>query len=142
MDTKTTITVSAIVNAAIDKVWKYWTMPEHITNWYFASDDWHAPRAVNDLKPNGNFLIRMEAKDKSFGFDFEGIYDEVKINELITYTIGDGRKIKITFSSNGNSTEVIEIFDAENQNTLDQQKSGWQSILDNFKKYVEKQIID
>ncbi len=131
------ITVESIVNAPMEKVWKYWTAPEHITKWNFASDDWCAPRAENDLRKGGKFLCRMEAKDGSFGFDFEGIYDEVKLNERIAYSLADGRKVQIQFSSQGDSTKVTEIFDAETENPIEMQQAGWQMILDNFKRYTE-----
>ncbi len=132
------ITISSTISAPVEKVWKYWTNPEHITLWCNASEDWHAPRAENDLRPGGKFLTRMEAKDGSFGFDFGGIYDMVKPNELIEYTLGDGRMVTIHFSGIGDETRVVEMFDAENENPVDIQKGGWQSILDNFKKYTEQ----
>ena len=137
METLTKITVEATVNAPIGKVWDCWTNPNHITKWCNASDDWHAPRAENDLRIGGNFSTRMEAKDGSFGFDFGGVYDEVKTNEVIAYTIGDGRKVKIIFSAQGNATKVVETFEAETQNPVEMQRAGWQAILDNFKKYTE-----
>ena len=132
-----TITIETTVKSSIEKVWKFWTAPEHITHWNNASDDWHTPRAENDLRIGGKFLYRMEAKDGSFGFDFNGIYDEVKVNELIAYKIEDGRKVKITFSKKGNETKVVETFEAESENSIELQRNGWQAILDNFKKYVE-----
>lgn len=132
------ITVEAVIAAPVSKVWECWTDPKHITQWYAASDDWHAPRAENDLRAGGEFTTRMEAKDGSFGFDFGGVYDAVKPHELIEYTLGDGRAVKITFEDKGGETKVIETFDAENQNTLERQRFGWQAILDNFKKYVER----
>jgi uncharacterized protein YndB with AHSA1/START domain len=133
----TKVTVESTINAPVEKVWKYWSAPEHITKWCSPSEDWHAPKAENDLKTGGKFSTRMEAKDGSFGFDFGGVYDEVKTNELIEYTMGDGRKVIVQFTSNGNETKVVETFDAENENPVDFQKSGWQAILDNFKKYTE-----
>ena len=137
MENKTNITVQATINAPIKKVWQYWTTPEHITQWYNASDDWHAPRAENDVQVGGKFMTRMEAKDGSFGFDFNGIYDEVITNELISYTIEGGRKVSIVFDGNGNETTVTETFETENENPVEMQRGGWQAILDNFKKYVE-----
>ena len=134
---KTTITVENAVNASVDKVWKFWTLPEHITKWNSASEDWHTPKAENDLRVGGKFVSRMEAKDGSFGFDFGGTYDEIKTNQLIAYTLGDGRKVEITFKSEGTSTKVTETFEAETENPIEMQKVGWQSILNNFKKYVE-----
>jgi uncharacterized protein YndB with AHSA1/START domain len=138
MENKTTsITVESTVNAPVEKVWAFWNAPEHITKWCTATEEWHTPRAENDLRVGGSFLSRMEAKDGSFGFDFSGIYDEVKPNEKIAYTMADGRKVKIVFSGNKNETKIIETFDAENQNPVEMQKDGWQAILNNFKKYAE-----
>lgn len=134
---KKSITIESIVNAPIDKVWKLWTEPEHIKKWNNASPDWHTPYAENNLKAGGKFSSRMEAKDGSFGFDFEGVYDEVKTNELISYTLGDGRKVKITFSVQDNKIKVVETFEAEDTNPIEMQRSGWQAILDNFKSYTE-----
>lgn len=136
-DKTTTIKIEASINAPIEKVWKLWTSPEHIMKWNNASDDWHTTRAENDLRAGGQFLSRMEAKDGSFGFDFEGVYDEVKTNELIAYTLGDGRKVKVTFIGKDNMTLVSTIFEAENTHSIEMQRDGWQSILDNFKKYTE-----
>lgn len=133
----TIITVESRVNRPVEKVWEFWTGPEHITKWNNASDDWHTPCAENDLRVGGKFVARMEAKDGSFGFDFEGVYDEVKFNRLIEYTMADGRKVKIVFTSQGNVTSVVESFDAESTNSAEMQKEGWQAILDNFKKYAE-----
>lgn len=134
---KTVITVQATIQAPVDKVWDCWTNPKHIVQWNAASDDWHTPKAENDLRTGGKFTSRMEAKDGSMGFDFEGVYDEVKTNERIVYTIGDGRQVQIAFDSNGNETTVTERFEAENTHTIEQQQFGWQSILNNFRKYVE-----
>jgi len=131
------ITVETIVNAPVEKVWAYFTQPQHVKNWNNASDDWHTPRAENDLRVGGNFVYRMEAKDGSFGFDFGGTYDVVKENEYLEYTIGDGRKVKTSFISQGASTKVLENFEAETTNSIDLQRTGWQAILDNFKKYTE-----
>jgi uncharacterized protein YndB with AHSA1/START domain len=136
----TIITIQASVNAAPDKVWKHWTSPESIINWNNATDDWHTTRATNDLRQNGKFNYRMEAKDGSFGFDFGGIYDNIIEQKQIDYTLGDGRKVQITFSSSdGKKTDIIESFEAEGTHSLDQQRNGWQSILDNFKKFTESE---
>lgn len=132
------ITIQSNINAPVQKVWDMWNKPEHITNWCSASDDWHAPTATNDLRTGGNFTTRMEAKDGSFGFDFGGTYDEVKEHEVIAYTMGDGRKVHVTFSPEGNGTNVVETFDPEGTNPIEMQRDGWQAILNNFKKYVEK----
>lgn len=134
---KTIISVQIKIKAPIAKVWKIWTAPEDIVRWNNASEDWHTTRASNDLRVGGKFLSRMEAKDGSMGFDFEGIYDLVKTNEQIDYTIADGRKVKIDFITNGNETEIIESFEAENIHSIEHQRGGWQAIMDNFKKYVE-----
>ena len=140
METKlrTRISVESIINAPIYSVWEMWTSPEHIKKWNNASEDWHTPHAENDLRKGGKFLSRMEAKDGSFGFDFEGVYDEVKINQLIEYTMGDGRKVKIVFSDLGDETKIQETFEAEEEHSIDMQREGWQSIMNNFKQYVEK----
>jgi uncharacterized protein YndB with AHSA1/START domain len=134
----TEITVEATVNAPVKKVWQFWTEPGHITKWNAASDDWHSPRAENDLRQGGRFSARMEAKDGSMGFDFGGTYQEVKENELIEYTMDDGRKVKVNFTANGNSTNVVETFQAESTHPIEMQKTGWQAIMDNFKKYTEE----
>lgn len=131
------ITIQTNINAPVEKVWEIWTQPEHIKKWCNASDDWHAPKATNDLRTGGNFTTRMEAKDGSFGFDFGGTYDEVKEHEVIAYTMGDGRKVHVTFSPDGDKTNVVETFDPESTNPIEMQRGGWQAILDNFKKYTE-----
>lgn len=131
------VTVETTVHSPVEKVWRYWTEPEHITKWNNASDDWHTPVAENDLRVGGKFHSRMEAKDGSFGFDFGGVYDEVRLNEFISYTLGDGRRVEITFINQGNETKIIESFDPETMNPIELQKGGWQSILDNFNKYIE-----
>lgn len=136
---KVTITVETTVNKPVAEVWKYWTEPQHITGWSFASDEWHAPKAENDLRDGGRFLTRMEAKDGSFGFDFSGKYDEVKTNEYISYTLDDGRKVTITFVGLENVTRVVETFEAEATNPVEMQEAGWQAFMDNFKRYSEAQ---
>jgi len=136
----TKVTVQAVVKAPIEQVWSYWTEPEHITKWNQASEDWHAPRAENDLRAGGKFLTRMEAKDGSMGFDFFGVYDEVKLHELITYTLEDGRKVEITFVDLGGETKVVETFDAESTHPVEFQQAGWQAILNNFKQYTEQGV--
>lgn len=135
--TKTKITVETTVQAPVEKAWKYWTAPEHIKQWNNASDDWHTPKAENNLTQGGNFVYRMEAKDGSFGFDFEGVYDTVVLHELIAFTISDGRKVSVSFKSEGGKTKVTETFEAENDNPVDMQRGGWQAILNSFKKHVE-----
>lgn len=134
----TSITIEATVFAPIEKVWAYWTEPQHITRWNHASDDWHSPYAENDLREGGKFLFRMEAKDGNFGFDFGGTYDVVKKPDYIEYTIGDGRKVKTYFINADGATKIVETFEAESTNSIEMQKNGWQAILDNFKNYTEK----
>jgi uncharacterized protein YndB with AHSA1/START domain len=134
---KTPITVETTVNVPIEKTWDHWINPESITKWNSASDDWHTPKAENDLRVGGRFDYRMEAKDGSVGFDFGAVYDEVKPHELIAYTLDDGRKVTITFEGKEGETKVVETFDPENVNSTEMQQAGWQSILDNFKKFVE-----
>ena len=135
--TKTAITVSAIVNAPVEKVWTYWNEPQHITKWNQASDDWHTPHSENDLSVGGKFKATMAAKDGSFSFDFWGIYTTVEKHKLIEYTFGDERKVSITFSGNGNETKVTETFESESENPIEMQRGGWQAILNSFKKYTE-----
>ena len=134
---KQMVTVETTVNAPIDKVWKVWNTPEHITKWNTGSADWHTPYAENDLRVGGKFLARMAAKDGSASFDFNGTYDEVQTNKSIAYTIEGGRKVKITFTSMGKTVKIVETFEPETENTLELQRIGWQTILNNFKAYVE-----
>lgn len=136
-DARTIISVETIINAPVETVWKNWITPENIVVWNVASKDWHTPYAENDCRIDGKFRYRMEAKDGSAGFDFIGKYEEVKIYEQITYTIEDGRKVKIIFKSEDNQTKVMELFEAETENSVELQREGWQAILDNFKNYVE-----
>jgi len=133
----TKVTVSATVNAPVEKVWQCWNTPADIMKWCSASEDWHTPKSENDLRVGGAFSSRMEAKDGSFGFDFGGIYDVVDEHKQISYTMGDGRKVDIHFANDGNATHIKETFDAESVNPVDMQQAGWQAILDNFKKYTE-----
>jgi len=132
------ITIETEINAPIEKVWEYWTNPEHITKWNTSSSEWHSPRAENDVRVGGKFNIRMEAKDGSSGFDFSGTYEEVKENEFISYSMDDGRKVEVKFEKSEEGVNILETFDAEGENSIEMQKQGWQSILDNFKKYVEE----
>lgn len=133
----TVITVSATINAPVEKVWKAWTTPADIMQWNFAADTWHCPAATNDLQPGGKFSYTMAAKDGSFSFDFWGVHDEIIPGELIKYTIGDGRKVEVIFKPNGSTTDVTEHFEAEGTNPVEMQQGGWQAILNNFKKHTE-----
>lgn len=136
--TYTKLTIEATIEADVAKTWDYWTGPEHITQWNFADESWHCPSAENDLRVGGKLKSRMEAKDGSFGFDFEAIYDEVVEHKKIVYTLGDGRQVDTVFEALGDSTKMVTVFDAEEQNPLEMQKGGWQAILNNFKKYTEQ----
>jgi uncharacterized protein YndB with AHSA1/START domain len=131
------IIITTRVNAPVEKVWEVWNAPEHIVNWNAASPDWHTTKATNDLREGGQLISRMEAKDGSSGFDFTGIYDLVKKYERISFTLSDGRKVRIDFRAIGNSTLIEERFEAESINSRELQQSGWQAILNNFKKYTE-----
>ncbi len=132
------IQIEATISTTLPKVWQYWTEPNHITKWNFAVPEWCCPRASNDLRVGGKYSARMEAKDGSFGFDFEAIYDEVVDQKNIAYTLSDGRKVITSFEQQGTITKLTTVFDAEKQNPVEMQKSGWQSILNNFKKYAEE----
>ena len=135
---QTKVTVETTVNAPVEKVWDAWTNPRHITQWCSASDDWHAPYAENDIRKGGKFKTTMAAKDGSVSFDFEGVYNTVEPNKRIEYSIADGRKVSIDFAKQGNATKITETFETETENPVEMQRGGWQAILDNFKKYVEK----
>ena len=136
-ESRTVITVQATVHAPVEKVWEMWTQPEHITNWNFASGDWHAPRAENDLRPGGKFSYRMEAKDGSMGFDFSGAFTLINKNKNLDFRLDDGRQVQVHFSEVDGGTFVMENFEAEGMNPVEMQKAGWQAILDNFKRYAE-----
>jgi uncharacterized protein YndB with AHSA1/START domain len=135
------IKIETTINKNIEKVWDFYTKPEHIVKWNTASEDWHTTKAENDLRPGGTFSSRMEAKDKSEGFDFTGTYTNVIPFEKIQYKMTDDRKVEASFQPKDQSNTHITIeFDPENENSLELQQQGWQAILDNFKKYVEASI--
>ncbi len=131
------LTVQVTLQSSINKVWDYWTQPNHITQWYFASSDWHAPYAENDVKTGGKFKTTMAAKDGSFSFDFEGTYTLIEQFKRIEYVLADERKVKIDFIEGVNEITIVESFDPENENTLELQQTGWQAILTSFKNYIE-----
>lgn len=138
------IHVEINVHGNLDKVWKVWNEPELIKQWAFASDDWECPYAENNLVVGGRFVTRMSAKDKSFSFDFSGTYTNIKEYEKISYVMSDdvndtmARRCEVTFADLGDGTVTItELFDPEKENSIEMQKNGWQSILNNFKKAVE-----
>lgn len=131
------VTVETTVHATVEHAWHCWSTPECIMQWNSASDDWHTPKAENDLRIGGTFSSRMEAKDGSVGFDFGGTYTNVVEFKEISYTMGDDRKVSVTFDAQGEQTHVTETFDPETENAPEMQRQGWQSILDNFKKHAE-----
>lgn len=133
------VTIEVTVAAPCEKVWKVFTEPEHIMKWCSASPDWHAPRATNNLQVGGTFNTHMESIDGAQGFDFEGVYTEVASCELIAYTMVGGRTVRVVFKEEEGATHIVEIFDTEDENSVEMQRAGWQSILDNFKKYTESQ---
>lgn len=139
MSEKTLVTIETTVDAPVQKVWDAWTEPEHIMQWNAASDDWHTPSATNDLREGGTFTSRMEAKDGSMGFDFGGTYTKVIEHKQIDYTMSDGRTVSVMFDEHDGHTHITETFVAETENSVEMQRAGWQSILDNFKKYTEAQ---
>ncbi len=134
---QTKIIVKTTVNTPIKKVWEFWTNPNHVMHWNHASDDWHTPNAENDLSVGGKFSYTMAAKDGSFSFDFWGTYTRIIEHEMLVIKLGDDRNLEITFTSDVDKTHITEIFDAENENPVELQQTGWQAILDNFKKYTE-----
>lgn len=129
--------VETLVAAPMERVWEVWTAPEHITQWNAASPDWQCPRAVNPLEVGLKFSFRMEAKDGSGGFDFGGTYTEIVPKQLLAYTLDDGRTVRVEFAEEGGGVRIIEQFDPEQENALEFQQQGWQSILNNFKQYAE-----
>lgn len=133
------ITVETTVPVSPELAWDYWTKPMHITQWNQASDDWHTPRAESDLRAGGKFSSRMESKDGKYGFDFGGTFDTVEPPHLLAYTIGDGRKVRVTFESVTSGTHIVETFEAEGENSVELQRQGWQAIMDSYRSYVAKQ---
>ena len=137
-ENKIRIKIEVKVYAPIIVVWEAWTAPQHITQWYFASNDWHAPYAENDLHIGGKFKTRMAAKDGSAGFDYEGVYLNIKYHDMIEYELGDGRNVITTFHKDEEeSTVITQTFEVENINSTELQQKGWQNILNNFKFFVE-----
>lgn len=136
-DTSNSVTVQTIVSAPLETVWNCWTSPEHIQEWNAASDDWHTTHVTNDLRVGGTFSARMEARDQSVGFDFSGTYTEVIPHEKIAYILADNRKVEITFVATDDGVHITEIFDTEQENSAEMQRTGWQAILDSFKHHTE-----
>ena len=131
------ISIETTINEPLETVWTAWTTPEDITQWNFASDDWICPKAEIEIKQGGSFNYRMEAKDGLMGFDFCGIFSIIEEPNKIEYVLEDDRKVLITFSETDQGIKLVEAFDAEDEHSAEQQKQGWQSILNNFKQYVE-----
>lgn len=131
------ITVESIIEAPIDMVWDFWTKPEHVMHWNFASNDWHCPKANSDFNVGGEFHYIMAAKDGSVEFDFCGTFTKIIDKTFIEIFLEDGRELNIQFESEGSSTKIIETFEPEEVNSMELQKQGWQAILNNFKLYVE-----
>ncbi|HEY9117116.1 MAG TPA: SRPBCC family protein [Roseivirga sp.] len=131
------ITIQTSVLSDLQKAWNCYTQPEHITQWNFAHESWCCPSAENDLRVGGIMKSRMEAKDGSFGFDFEGKYSVVEDLKRLVYGLEDGRQVDIKFEDNGNRVNVTIVFDAEGENPIEMQRDGWQAILDNYKKHTE-----
>lgn len=121
----------------MQRVWEYWTQPEHITHWAFAANDWECPKAENDLRVDGKFTTTMAAKDGSVSFDIIGVYSTVEQEKEIVYVMEDGREVITEFTETEKGVELVQKFDPESKNSIELQKNGWQAILDNFKKYVE-----
>ncbi len=132
------ILVEAVADVPVQNVWESWNNPADIMQWNSADPSWHTPRSENDLRVGGKFIRRMEARDGSFGFDFEGIYDTVEPNKEISYTMPDGRQVTTLFSERDGKTHIVTTFDAETQNAPEFQKAGWQAILNNFVKHTEQ----
>ena len=137
METTMKITVDRIVNAPLDRVWNAWNTPADITQWNAAQDDWHTTRSTVDLREGGTFTARMEARDGSAGFDFEGTYTRVVPRQRIEYRMSDGREVTVEFVERAGGVQVTETFDAETEKSVELQRSGWQAILDNFARYTE-----
>ena len=125
------------MKAAVDDVWEAWNNPADIQQWNTAQEDWHTPRSTVDLREGGKFMSRMEARDGSVGFDFEGTYTRVVPKREIAYRMSDDREVEVQFIERGDGVLVKETFDPETENTPELQRQGWQAILDNFARYVE-----
>lgn len=132
------IKVQTVINSTLIQVWDSWTKNEHIVHWNFAADDWHCPNATNNLEIGGEFHYTMAAKNNSFSFDFWGTHQNIETHQKIESILGDGRKMSVQFEVVENGVLVIEQFEPEQQNPPERQQMGWQMILDNFKKYVER----
>ncbi len=132
------IKLNVTILKPVQKVWEYFTQPEHITHWHFATEEWKCPSAKSDLREGGRFVYRMEAKDGSFGFDYSGIFDEIVPEKHIVYTLDDDRKVHVVFNAlDPGTTEINQTFEPEKKNSVEMQRDGWDKILHNFEKYAE-----
>ena len=134
------ITVQTTVRAPIELVWECFTTSDHIKKWNAASDDWHTTNAIVDLRAGGAFRYRMEAKDGSVGFDFSGVWVTVEPTNSLEQRLDDGRIVRVSFQVTDEGVSVTEEFDAEDENSEDLQRAGWQMILESFKRYVETKV--
>jgi uncharacterized protein YndB with AHSA1/START domain len=134
------ITVETLIRAPSTAVWEAWNSPADIKQWNAASDDWHTTESAVDLRVGGTFRSRMEARDGSAGFDFEGVYSRVVPEEAITYQMSDGREVEVRFEEHTGGILVRETFDAETEHSAEMQRAGWQAILDNFGRHVEAKV--
>lgn len=135
------IVIHTSVSVNKQKAWDYYTLPEHITKWNYASDDWFCPRASNDMRVGGKYIARMESKDGTIGFDFEAVYNDITEGEEFLYTMPDGRQVNVRFQEDIDKTNVTVTFDAEAINPIDLQRNGWQAILDHYKAYAEERSV-
>ena len=134
------ISIQTTIHAPIEIIWECWTLPKHIPQWAFASNDWEANSIKNDVQVGGRFLTKMAAKDGGSGFDFSGVYTKIQQNELVEYDLDDGRHVSIEFKKSPQGIEITQTFDPDNEYPREYQASGWQGFLDNFKKYVESRV--
>jgi len=134
------ILIETFVRVPREKVWELWTEPDHITQWNFAIDSWHCPKAENNLEIGGEFHYDMAARDGSYAFDFWGTYTDIEPGFALACTLGDGRKMNVTFEESGEGTRIVESFEPEDQNSIDMQREGWQAILENFREYAEGNV--
>jgi uncharacterized protein YndB with AHSA1/START domain len=131
------VTIDTTIAAPVERAWQAFTTPADITQWNFAAHTWCCPSAEADLRVGGLYKARMEARDGSFGFDFEAVYEEVEPRRAVTLAMADGRRARTTFEPAGTGTRVTTVFDAETENPIEMQRGGWQAILDNFRRHVE-----
>lgn len=131
------VTVQTTIQASLEVVWNSWLEPRHVENWNAASDDWHTPKAINDVREGGRFVYTMAAKDGSVSFDFSGKFEEIIEHKKIVTLLDDDRRVWVNFEQSDNGVQLQETFEIEDENSEELQRMGWQAILDNFKKYTE-----